>query len=156
MKLTSKALAITLSAGLFLTSCGGDGSTDNTLYYNNSTRADTEGYTFLKTVSHEANYQQLASAKAANAQLANEIKTTYAEIAKEIHVLSDAQDVLTPQFAKLSAEELETLKNEDLVKSQEVIIGQFKMVLHNTNVEIAEYAKKTLPRLEELLNKTKQ
>lgn len=154
MKLTGKALVFALSAGVFLTSCG-DGNTDNTLYFNNYTKADSEGYTFLKTVSQEVNYQQLASSKAANAQLGNEIKTTYQEIAKEMHILSDGQNVLTPHFAELNAEDLGILNNDDLLKSQEVIIGQFKMVLHNTNVDIAEYAKKTLPKLEELLDKTK-
>lgn len=151
MKLSSKALFLALSASVFLTACG-DGNSQNTLYYNNFSHADTEGYTFLKTVSTEANYQQIASSALANTALAGEIKSTYAEVAKEMHALSDSQHVLTPAFASIGTDSVDVAQ---LIKSQEVIVGQLKMVTENTNVSIADYARKTLPKLEALLSKTK-
>ena len=149
MKLTSKALVLALTVSVFLASCG-DGNSKNTLYFNNSSKADSEGYTFLKTVSQEVNYQQLGSSALSNSEVAQEVKTTYAEIATEMHALSSAQDVLTPTFATV-----DSVTVAELIKSQEVIVGQFKMVTHNTNVEIADYARKTLPKVEALLSKTK-
>lgn len=149
MKLTSKALLLAFAASVFLTACG-DGNSQNTLYFNNSSKADSEGYTFLKTVSQEVNYQQLGSSALSNSALAQEVKSTYAEVAQEMHALSDAQDVLTPAFATVDSVDV-----SELIKSQEVIVGQFKQVTENTNVEIADYARKTLPKLEALLSKTK-
>ena len=148
MKLTSKALVFAISASVFLTACG-DGNSQNTKYFNNASKADSEGYTFLKTVSQEANYQQLGSTALSNSALAQEVKATYAEVATEMHALSSAQDVLTPAFATV-----DSVSISELIKSQEVIVGQFKMVTENTNVEIADYARKTLPKLEALLSKT--
>jgi hypothetical protein len=155
MKFTSKVLMFAASAGLFLTACSsGGGNSKNGLYYNNYTGADTEGYEFIKTVSAEANYQQLASARIGNPQLAEEIKKTYAGVAKDIHDLGDREKVLTPDLADTYyvADSNEVAK---LIKSQELIVSQFKRVLHNTNVNIAEYAKNNLPKIEELLSKTK-
>ena len=91
MKLRSKALMFAVSASLFLTACSGGGNHKNSLYYNNYTSADTEGYEFLKIVYEEANYQQTASSRAGNPQLADEIKNTYSTIANEIHVLGDKE-----------------------------------------------------------------
>lgn len=153
MKLTSKALMFAVSASLFLTACSGGGNPKNGLYYNNYTGADTEGYEFLKVVSEEANYQQIASSRAGNSQLADEIKQTYATIAKEVHDLSNKEKVLTPNLS--SHYTLDSNEKAKLIKSQELIISQFKRVTHNTNVDIADYAKNNLPKLEQLLSDTK-
>jgi hypothetical protein len=155
MKFTNKALMFAISASFFLAACGnGGGNSKNGLYYNNYTGADTEGYEFIKTVAEEANYQQLASENIGNSQLADEIKQTYATVAKGIHDLGNEEKVLTPTLADTYyiADSNEIAK---LIKSQELIVSQFKRVLHNTNVNIAEYAKNNLPQLEELLSKTK-
>src|SRR5690606_9244980 len=137
------------SASLFLTACSGNSK--NGLYYNNYTGADTEGYEFIKVVSEEANYQQLASARIGNPQLADEIKQTYAAIAKDIHDLGDKEKVLTPDLLDIHYVP-DSNESAKLIKSQEIIISQFKRVRHNTNVNIADFAKSNLPKLEELLS----
>jgi hypothetical protein len=153
MKLISKTLVFAVSASVFLTACSGGGNARNGLYYNNYTGADTEGYEFLKVVSEEANYQQIAAGRVGNPQLADEIKQTYATIAKEVHDLSDREKVLSPNLS--SHYNLDSNERAKLIKSQEVIISQFKRVTHNTNVNIADYAKDNLPKLEQLLSETK-
>lgn len=152
MKLTRKALMFAVSASLFLTACGG-GNHDNGLYYNNYTGADTEGFEFLKVVFEEANYQQKASSKVGDSQLAEEIKQTYGTISKEIYDLADRQNVLAPNVNV--DYELDSVDVNDLIKSQERIVSQFKRVTHNTNADIADYAKDNLPKLEQLLVETK-
>lgn len=153
MKITNRVLGVAVSASLFLAACSGGGNVKNSLYYNNYTGADTEGYNFLKIVAEEANYQQFASSMIGNEQLADEIKQTYAGIANSIHELSDREKVLTPDLVDIHY----TLDSNDIsrvIKSQEIVISQLKRVLHNTNVKIADYAKDNLPKLEELLSKT--
>ncbi len=152
MRLTNKVLGLAVSASLLLAACSGGGNVHNTLYYNNYTGADTEGYEFIKTVSEEASYQQIASSRIGNPQLAEEIKQTYADIAKSIHDLGNLEKVLTPEQVHYTLDSNEMSK---IIKSQELIVSQFKRVLHNTNVNIAGYAKDNLPKLEELLSKTK-
>lgn len=151
MKLSSKGVVFILSASFFVASCG-DGSSQNNLYYNNYTHADTEGFEFLKTVATEAHFQQFASGAIGDAALGNEIKSVYAEIVQELHTLSDQQNVLSPQVAEYATDRISV---QELAHSQEVIVGQFERVLQNTNTEIAEYAKKTLPKVEKLLAQTK-
>lgn len=153
MRSTNKVLGLAVSASLFLAACSGGGNVKNTLYYNNYTGADTEGYGFIKTVADEANYQQFASSKIGNTQLADEIKQTYAGIAQSIHDLGDRERVLTPDLVDTHYT-LDSNEISRVIKSQEIIISQFKRVLHNTNVDIADYAKDNLPKLEELLSKT--
>lgn len=153
MRLTNRVLGLAVSASLFLTACSGGGNVKNTLYYNNYTGADTEGYEFIKTVADEANYQQFASSRIGNTQLADEIKQTYAGIASSIHDLGDGEKVLTPDLVDIHYT-LDSNEMSKVIKSQEIIISQFKRVLHNTNVNIGEYAKDNLPKLEELLSKT--
>lgn len=152
MRLTNRVLGLAVSASLLLAACSGGGNTNNTLYYNNYTGADTEGYEFIKTVSEEAYYQQVASSRIGNQQLADEIKQTYTDIAQGIHDLGNMEKVLTPEQAHYTLDSNEMSK---IIKSQELIVSQFKRVLHNTNVNIAGYAKDNLPKLEELLSKTK-
>lgn len=153
MKLTNRVLGLAVSASLFLTACSsGGGNVKNTLYYNNYTGADTEGYEFLKTVAKEANYQQFASSMIGNSQLADEIKQTYAGIANSIHELSDREKVLTPDLVDIRYS-LDSNEMSRVIKSQEIVVSQLKRVLHNTNVKIADYAKENLPKLEELLSK---
>lgn len=153
MRSTNKVLGLAVSASLFLASCSGGGNVKNTLYYNNYTGADTEGYEFIKTVAEEANYQQFASSTIGNPQLADEIKQTYAGIAQGIHDLGDGEKVLTPDLVDIYYT-LDSNEVSKIIKSQKIVISQFKRVLHNTNVNIAEYAKDNLPKLEELLSKT--
>ena len=153
MRLTNKVLGLAVSASLFLTACSGDGNAKNSLYYNNYTGADTEGYEFIKTVAEEANYQQVAASRIGNPQLADEIKQTYAGIATSIHDLADKEKVLTPALIE-SNYSLDSNEVSNIIKSQEIMISQFKRVLHNTNVNIAEYAKDNLPKLEDLLSRT--
>lgn len=155
MKFTNKALMLAVSASFFLAACGnGDGSSKNGLYYNNYTGADTEGYEFIKIVAEEANYQQLASGRVSNSQLANEIKQTYAAVASDIYDVGNEAKVLTPTLED-TYYVADSNEIDKLIKSQELIVSQFKRVTHNTNVNIAEYAKDNLPKLEELLSKTK-
>lgn len=154
MKLIGRALICAVSASLFLTACSGGGNFKNSLYYNNYTGADTEGYGFIKIVAVESAFQQKEASSIGNTQLAEEIKQTYAGIAKSIYELGDREDVLMPDLI-----DIQYVSNSNeaamLIKSQEIVIGQFKRVLHNTNVKIADYAKDNLPKLEELLSKTK-
>lgn len=153
MKLIRKVGVLACSASLFLVSCG-DGSSQNTLYFNNYTHADTEGYAFLKTVMTEAHFQQFASGGIGNAALASEIKSTYAQIGQELHALGDQQHVLSPSLLDLQ-HAADSVTIDQLVHSQEVIVGQFERVLQNTNTHIANYARETLPKLEQLLDQTK-
>ena len=153
MKRINKLLMFGISASVFLTACSGGGNTQNGLYYNNYTGADTEGYEFLKVVLEEANYQQVAANSVGSSQLADEIKQTYATIAKEVHDLAENEKVLSPNLSSHYA--LDSHGRAGLVKSQEIIVSQFKRVTHNTNVNIAGYAKDNLPKLELLLSETK-
>lgn len=152
MKRINKILVLGISASVFLTACSGGGNPKNGLYYNNYTGADTEGYEFLKVVLEEANYQQVAANRIGNPQLADEIKQTYATIAKEVHDLAGKEKVLSPNLS--SHYVLDSNERAGLVKSQEKIVSQFKRVIHNTNVDIADYAKGNLPKLEQLLAET--
>lgn len=153
MKLSRNVVALALSTSVFFVSCG-DGSSRNTLYYSNYTHADTEGYEFLKTVAEEADFQQLAAGGIGNSTLANEIKSTYSEVGQELHALSSELYVLTPSFAALE-ENSAQVSAEQIIHSQEVIVMQLSRVSENTNTKIADYARKTLPKLEALLQQTK-
>lgn len=159
MKNVSKVLLFAASASLLLSSCGNpDGHGDNSFYYNNYSGADTEGYGFLKIVAEEANFQQLAATKLSDSGLANEIKQTYGELAKSLEVVSLKERVLTPNFPVLNFEDSAAVRVDvraEIIKSQEVIVGQFKRVLLNTNTAIADYARENLPNLEKLLAETK-
>lgn len=155
MRLTNRVLGLAISASLFLTACGdGHGSSKNTLYYNNYTGADTEAFEFLKRVAEEAHHLQASSSAVGNSQLAGEIKQTYATVAEEIFNLSDSENVLSPEL--LTVEPASNIQGlSGVVNSQEIVVDQFRRVLHNTNPRIADYAQERLPQLEELLSQTK-
>lgn len=151
MILSKKLVLLAVTAGSILVGCG-DGSSKNTLYFNNYTHADTEGFEFLKVVATEANYIQEAVGLVGNSALSSSLRGAYGELATQIHGLSHDQFVLTPAFENPAADSTATV--QDLIASQEKIVAQFNRVLHNTNTEIADFAKENLPKVEQLLAET--
>lgn len=163
--------ALAASVLLAMNACTtvGDNKKPANLYYLNATKADSEAYTFFRTVYQTAS-DEVAFAKEVDArgsgeakQLAGKVSAQYKELLEEVAQLATDADVLIPQigFSKfelahgLDSAETNVLDEAYLqtsIKNQKKVIAQFKQVERNTSAPLKHYAKEVLPTLEETLS----
>lgn len=165
----------TFASVLSMSSCTsvGEHKSSSELYYTNSTQADSEEYTFLRTVyqlaSDEVEFAKIISQKGGSANiksLAANLTNQYGGVLTKIGELAKNADVLIPfsaaskfelkgglDSAQSSVLEKEFLKHS--LHNQERIIHQFESVEHNTKVATNRYASEILPALEKTVEETK-
>lgn len=165
----------TFACVLSMSSCTtvGEHKSSSELYYTNITQADSEEYTFLRTVYQLANdeieFAKIISQKGGSANvksLAANLTTQYGGVLTKISELAENADVLMP-FSAMSkfelASGLDSAQSNDLEKeflkhslhNQELIIHQFENVERSTKVATNRYASEILPALEKTAEETK-
>lgn len=165
----SNLLAIAaLGLGVMLSSCQTEGEASRQHMYNNASKVDNEGFTFLKTVHEKAGYELAYSEYAATNSGSAEIKAlsdsiagVYADLLPQLEELAAKLHVVLPDPGQLvfSGEEL-ALDSEHVltaegykhhfVHEQETIVDQFKRASRNTNANLRALANEQLPKAKSL------
>jgi len=178
--MNKRTTILSLSAfacALSITSCttvGGEmHSSTSPLYYQNETNADTEEYTFLRSVyelaNHEIEFAKIINERGSSANvksLAQQISTQLKEVQTKISTLSEQSHVLVPYpgmsdltladgLDSAQGPALEKAYIEQSLHNQEEIIHQVKTVEGNTKKSVRDYAEELLPTLEKTLEETK-